>query len=148
MKTIDMRFLDNPEFLRFMKYCVVGVLNTTVCLVTIYVCKSWIGVNPYLSNGIGYFLGLVNSFVWNKQWVFRSSNGVAKEAFRFAAGWAVCYAIQLWVVWGISHGDFGTQEFYVAGFVITGYGIATLIGAVVYTSINFLYNRAITFRVK
>ena len=34
----------------------------------------------------------------------------------------------------------------IAGIVISGYGIATVLGNVVYTLANFVYNRTVTFR--
>ena len=51
---------------QFVKYCMVGALNTLVTLCTIFVCKSLFDVNEYLSNAICYVLGVINSFLWNK----------------------------------------------------------------------------------
>lgn len=132
--------------LQFTRFCVVGVLNTCVTLIVIFVCKSWLGINPYISNALGYVCGLINSFVWNKQWVFRSSRGYAGEAARFAVGFALCYAVQLLVVWAISSGSFGSRVFDVCGFALSGYGVATLVGNAVYTTCNFIYNKLFTFR--
>lgn len=131
---------------QFVKYCMVGVLNTCVTLGVIYLCKSVLGINPYVANMAGYVCGLINSFLWNKQWVFRSHNGYFGEAARFVAGFALCYCVQFAVVWSISSGSFGIREFDVCGFVISGYGIATLAGNVVYTLCNFMYNKIVTFR--
>lgn len=137
---------NKRSVLQFVRFCVVGVLNTCVTLIVIYVCKSWLGVNPYLSNAIGYICGLINSFLWNKQWVFRSSSGYRGEAARFAAGFALCYALQFLVVWAMSHGSFGEREFIIGPSVLSGYGVATLVGNVVYTACNFAYNKLVTFK--
>lgn len=48
---------------QFVKYCMVGALNTLVTFCTIFVCKSLFDVNEYLSNAIGYVLGVINSFL-------------------------------------------------------------------------------------
>ena len=37
------------KMLQFVKYCIVGVLNTLVTLGVIYICKSFLGWNLYLS---------------------------------------------------------------------------------------------------
>lgn len=137
---------DTPQMRQFVKYCIVGAMNTCVTLAMIFVCKSWLCINPYISNAIGYLCGLINSFLWNKQWVFRSDKGYCREAARFAAGFGICYCVQFAVVWAISHGAFGTREFHLGFFVISGYGIATLVGSVAYTLCNFAYNRLVTFR--
>ncbi len=134
------------RMLQFVKYCMVGVINTLVTLVTIFVCKSLLGCNPYFSNALGYVLGLINSFLWNKQWVFRSSGGYLPEATKFLGGFLLCYAVQFAVVYLLSESSFGAIELDIFAFVLSGYGIATLIGNVVYTLANFLYNRLITFR--
>lgn len=131
---------------QFIKYCLVGVLNTLVCLVTIFVCKSLLGVNPYVSNAIGYAVGLVNSFVWNRHWVFRSHGRYTAEAVRFVIGFAVCYMAQFAVVYVLNQSHFGDYEFHIAGFVLSGYGVATLLGNVVYTLCNYVYNRLVVFK--
>lgn len=135
------------KMLQFVKYCIVGVLNTLVTLGVIYICKSFLGWNLYLSNVLGYVAGVVNSFLCNKSWVFKSDGSYMREAVRFLAGFLVCYLLQLWVVWAITAKSIiGHNNFAVLGIVISGYGIATLVGNVVYTLANFVYNRMVTFR--
>jgi len=131
---------------KFFKYCIVGAMNTGITMVMIFLCKSMLGFNPYVSNIIGYVCGLINSFLWNKRWVFKSYNGYTREAMHFCAGFAVCYLFQLCVIWFIMHYQLGDAEYDIIGIHISRYGIATLAGAVVYTVCNFLYNRIITFR--
>lgn len=65
--------LSRNTMLQFVKYACVGVLNTLVTLCVIYVCKALLGVNPLVSNAIGYVCGVINSFLWNKNWVFKTS---------------------------------------------------------------------------
>lgn len=135
------------KMLQFVKYCIVGVLNTLVTLGVIYICKSFLGWNLYLSNVLGYIAGVVNSFLCNKSWVFKSDGSYMREAIRFIVGFLVCYLLQLWVVWAITAKSIiGQYDFGIAGVVISGYGIATLVGNVVYTLANFVYNRMVTFR--
>lgn len=144
--TID---TDNPKierFVQFVKYCLVGVLNTLVTFGVIYLCKSFFGLNLYVSNALGYICGVINSFLCNKSWVFRSKGGYGREAVKFLLGFLLCYALQLWVVWMLTESPFGKIEFLIAGIVISGYGIATIIGNVVYTLANYIYNRLVTFK--
>ncbi len=134
------------ELRRFIKYCVVGVMNTLITLGSIFICKSLLGVDPYVSNAIGYALGLLNSFLWNKNWVFRSKGKYTPEAIKFLLGFALCYAVQFSAVWIITNSSFGSITYDIGFFVISGYGIATLVGNVLYTVCNFIYNRVFTFR--
>lgn len=143
-----MKLSAKSPLIQFMKYIVVGVMNTTITLAIIFICKSLLGVNEYVSNAIGYVAGLINSFLWNRTWVFHSTgNGFNRQAVIFLAGFCFSYAIQLAVVWIINQSWFGDMEFeLIGGFVISGYGIATLVGAVCYTVSNFVFNRLITFK--
>lgn len=136
----------DARLLQFVKYCLVGGLNTIVTFLVIFLCKSLIGVNPYVSNALGYVAGVINSFVWNKQWVFRSKGRYHSEAMRFLIGFALCYSMQLAAVWVLNRSDFGRLQFDIYGFVISGYGIATILGNIIYTLANFVYNRLVTFK--
>lgn len=139
--------IDRTDIVQLSKYALVGAMNTLLTLCVIFLCKSVFGVNPYLSNGIGYFVGLVNSFLWNRSWVFHAGEGkIHHQAVRFLLGFALCYTIQFFVVWLLNQSSFGEIRIDILGFTLSGYGIATLIGNIVYTMSNFLYNRLVAFR--
>lgn len=133
------------EILQFVKYCTVGALNTLLCLGVIFFCKSVLEFNPYVSNALGYIVGVINSFLWNKKWVFRSDGRMARQAVVFLCGFALCYALQFFIVWALNQSSFGDLEFELGVFTLSGYGIATLIGNIAYTMANFLFNRLVTF---
>lgn len=90
---------------------------------------------------------MVNSFLWNKLWVFHShERRLYSEALHFLGGFAVCYLIQFAVTWFLTT-SIGQHEWPLpGGFVMSSYGLATLIGMGAYTVCNYLYNRLITFR--
>lgn len=131
---------------QLVKYGLVGVLNTLVTLGTILVCKSFLGVNEYVSNALGYVLGVLNSFVWNKRWVFGAKGDVRRQMLLFFIGFGICYCVNFAIVWALTQSSFGDFEYDLGFFVISGYGIATLIGNVAYTLCNFIYNKTIAFR--
>lgn len=143
-----MTLTDRKTMIQFIKYSMVGVMNTLITLIVIYVCKSLLGVNEYFSNTIGYIAGLINSFLWNRNWVFKVKEDSLNQIIRFAAGFLLCYGLQFLVVWVLNEHTFlGSMEWTVQGFTFGGYGVATIVGMVVYTLANFVYNRLITFRV-
>ena len=137
---------DNRAAAQFVKFCLVGAMNTLVTLCTIFICKSLIGVNEYIANALGYIIGVINSFLWNKQWVFHSQGRISREAVRFAIGFAICYSLQLITVIALNTSSFGEIELDTGLMVVSGYGLATIIGCAVYTIFNFIYNRFVTFR--
>lgn len=145
MKTISTE--QRKVITQFLRYACVGVMNTLITLVIIFLCKSILCINPWLSNAIGYVAGFINSFMWNKHWVFKSGSGILTEGVKFLIGFILCYALQFAATWLLTNqtpiGDIQLQFF---GFTMSGYGLATLIGMVVYTLANFVYNRAVTFK--
>lgn len=146
-RTITLNMNKKRTLGQLIKYAIVGCINTILTLGVIFVCKSLLGVNEYVSNGIGYVVGIINSFLWNRSWVFNSRDGhMRSQAVRFLAGFFICYAIQLLIVWLINKSWFGETQYNILGFVLSGYGVATLIGNVAYTLCNFIYNKIFTFK--
>lgn len=137
---------DKETVKQFIRYGLVGVLNTVVTLVVIFVCKSLLGINDYVSNAAGYVGGVVNSFIWNRQFVFHSHGRLSREMVLFLIGFAICYCVQFAIVWTLNQSWFGDIEYDLGFFVISGYGIATLVGMVAYTICNFIYNRCVAFK--
>lgn len=130
-----------------MKYGIVGVSNTLVTLLIILLCKDIFNFNLYISNLIGYIAGLINSFIWNRAWVFKgSSRKVKNEIILFAIGFILCYAIQLLSVSLLLKTTFITNTI-IEGFnsVSLGENIVTILAMVIYTVLNFIYNKFITF---
>ena len=58
---------------RFIKFGLIGVLNTLITISS-YMLLVYLGVYYILANIIGYSLGIINSFYWNKNWVFQVSS--------------------------------------------------------------------------
>ncbi|MDE5720361.1 MAG: GtrA family protein [Paramuribaculum sp.] len=144
---MNLRQPQRTTALQFVRYALTGVMNTLLTLLVIYFTKGILGINPWIANAAGYAAGFVNSFVWNKFWVFRSSNGVISEALRFCICFAACYLLQLLTVWFLTdHTPLGGMEFRIWRIAFTGYGLATLIGMIVYTLANFILNRSFTFK--
>lgn len=65
-----------------LKFGTVGVFNTLITFIC-YSILIYFGLNYLLSNIIGYSLGVLNSFYWNKNWVFKVSNNQSKRFLKF-----------------------------------------------------------------
>ncbi len=139
--------MNRKQQLEFAKYLIVGGMNTAVTLFVIFVCKSVLGLNPYLSNAMGYVAGVTNSFLWNRSWVFHSNGKMGTEAIKFLVGFGICYLLQLAFVWGsTTFSPLGEMLWEIGGFTLSGYGVATIGGMCVYTICNFIYNRHVAFK--
>lgn len=117
------------------KYGVVGLSNTLITMVVIWLMMKLLGCQEGLSNLTGYVAGLLNSFIWNKQWTFKgSSTGWKKGAIRFAVVFGICYVLQYLLVLALNS-RLSIDHYY-----------NHLIGMAFYTVINFLMNKFYTFK--
>ena len=117
------------------KYGVVGLSNTLITMIVIWVMMKLLDCPEGLSNLTGYVAGLLNSFVWNKKWTFKGSDtGWRKGAMRFAIAFVVCYALQYALIL-VLNAQLTIDHYY-----------NHLIGMVFYTAINFLANKFYTFK--
>lgn len=139
--------IDNPAVRQFLRFVIVGVINSLVTLVVIFVCKSILDINEWVSNAIGYVAGVINSFIWNRNWVFHSSKKAGSEALKFCIGFLVCYGLQFLCTWMLTEPmGLGEITWTIIGFTFSGYAVATLFGMCVYTIANFIFNRVVTFK--
>jgi putative flippase GtrA len=93
-----------------------------------------LGYSDIVSNIAGYAAGFLNSFIWNKQWTFRSPDAWLGSALRFGFVFGFCYLLQLGLlVYLDSH--LSTDPYY-----------NQVIAMIFYTVVNFLMNKYFTFK--
>ena len=92
-------------------------------------------------------LGVVNSFVWNRNWVFHTKRNLRREATLFVVGFLLCLGLQLVVSWVLLEGA-GMKNMQVDWLPMKkpGQNIVMLIAMAVYTIANYVYNRMVTFK--
>lgn len=85
----------NSQLLRFGS---VGLLNTAVGLAVIY-AALFAGLGDFLSNALGYSVGLLLSFLLHRSWTFAGKGkSLSRDALAFFATWLVAYAVNLGVL--------------------------------------------------
>lgn len=133
-------------FVQLLKYGVIGVSNTLITLVVFYVINTLMGLDYAVANTLGYILGLINSFVWNRTWVSRTGGNVWREAGLFALGFIICFALQM----GVSQWLLSTSlhDLTISWLPMknTGENVIMCLSMVVYTLANYVYNRFVTFK--
>lgn len=116
------------------KYGIVGLGNTLITAGVIWVMMKLLGCSDITSNVTGYVAGVLNSFVWNKQWTFQSSAGWTSSAIRFGVVFGICYLLQLGVLMVLNK-HLPIDPYY-----------NQLIAMAFYTAINFIMNKLYTFK--
>lgn len=143
------KVVSRTTLVQLLKYGAIGVSNTLITLVVFYVLKTLIGTPYGVANATGFVLGMVNSFVWNRTWVFKARGNVWREAALFVGGFALCMLIQGAVSWlllepcGMKNLPEDTIPFLPMKHA--GENIVMLIAMVVYTLCNYVWNRVVTF---
>lgn len=86
------------QIYQLVKFCIVGIGNTLVSIcvtyTAIFILKRFFNAYSILSlnlcTTLGYILGVLNSFFWNKKYVFKNSH---EEVRKTLAKTFVCYGI-------------------------------------------------------
>ncbi len=126
---------DKQTLGQFIRFGVVGFLNTLITLIIIYMLQEIFFVKYTVANLVGYIAGVINSFFWSKLWVFKKLNSnFIHEVVLFLTCFGVCYLIQfislLLLVEKLHISDQWAQ----------------LLSMVIYTLCNFTLNKFVTFK--
>jgi len=116
------------------KYGIVGLSNTLITAVVIWIMMKLLNCSDVASNAVGYAAGVLNSFIWNKQWTFKSSAGWISSGIRFGIVFGICYALQLVLLLYLNK-HLSIDPYY-----------NQLIAMAFYTVINFILNKFYTFK--
>ena len=79
---------------RFIKFISVGLLNTLVTYITFYLLLS-LGINYKVAATVGYILGILNSYIWNKYWTFKSKKTIKVEFAKFIIVYLFSYIVNI-----------------------------------------------------
>jgi len=132
--------------LHFVKYNLIGIMNTLITLLVVWVLHQLLDWNLELSNFLGFIAGGCNSYIMNRIWNFKSSNKKSAEITRFLVVFLCAYGLNLLVLEGCVYA-FGHFEVlapftnFVARFMKPSY-LANVIANVVYVLASFtLYKK-------
>lgn len=89
--------------LNFIKYNIIGVMNTLITLLVVWILHQWLDWNIELSNFLGFIAGGVNSYICNRIWNFKSQNKKRAEVVRFLIVFLVSYGLNLLVLEGSAY---------------------------------------------
>lgn len=119
----------------FIKYGLVGVINTLITGIIIFALMNAFHVSYRISNVIGYIAGFFNSFILNKTWTFKGGqSSTLKQFVRFTAVFVFCYLLQ------------HTLLVLLVEKLNIDENLSTLAGMVFYTIIGFFFNKLFTFK--
>jgi len=124
----------HQSLIQFLKFGIVGISNTLITALTIWLLLKVLHCSDYFANFTGYILGLINSFIWNRKWTFESKTKVSATLFKFIVTFAISYLFQLGNLYLLLHYTHIDPYF------------CQLLSIVVYTILNFALNKTYTFK--
>lgn len=117
----------------FAKFGFVGIFNTLITISS-YIVLVHFGVYYIVANIIGYILGLINSFYWNKNWVFQVKDRKNNLFLKFIIVNLITLIVNNIVLYSLV--NYLSVDAIVAQILATGVGMV----------LNFFLNKLWTFK--
>jgi putative flippase GtrA len=122
-------------------FIIVGIFNTLLGLVLMFVLYNFLHTGYWLSSAISYVIGSIISYILNKKFTFRHEGDALKSLLKFAVNIAVCYLIAYsvakpFITFVLSSADLKTS-------IVEQ--IAMLFGMCVFTGLNFIGQKFFAF---
>lgn len=124
--------LSYQKYGQFIKFCIVGVANTTISLVAYYILMR-VGVYYLVASTIAYCVGILNGFFFSSTFVFKRKMGV-KLAVRFVGVYLSSLLINLGLLFVLV--DFSGVPEFLAQVMVTFFNV-------IY---NYFLNKLWTFK--
>lgn len=125
--------MPRPALRQLLRFGVVGVANTIVCLAILWALRDGYGVAVWLASAIGYAVAIAQSYVLNRSWTF-------------AGGAAVPVGRQLLLFILVSAAAGGVFSALTSSLApVIGLRAGSLLAVVVTTLLSFLAQRSLVF---
>jgi putative flippase GtrA len=85
----------SPRTAEFARFVLAGLANTALGYGVFLLLWGWLSAAPGTANAVSYALGLLQSLLLNRWFVFRGARLSAGAVLRFALGFALAYALNL-----------------------------------------------------
>lgn len=143
----------------FIKYCLVGIINTIAGLTTAYIFLNILSCSYFSSTAAAYIIGISVSFVLNKNFTFKDKNSNQLSLFmKFTLTMLPSYIISYFLGWMSAKTIFSIDIFNTLFGKITQLinisqnkisdNIAVLISMTIYLLLGFLVNKFLIFTKK
>jgi len=126
--------MNNLNFLKFIKFCLVGFSGLIIDFATTYLLKEKVKIPKYIANASGFILAASSNYVLNRIWTFHSKNSnIINEYSSFILISIIGLGINTLVLWIFN--DKLKKNFY----------FSKIIAVFTATFWNFLANSFFTF---
>lgn len=122
--------------IQFIKFCIIGVFNTLINLVVLYLFTDIFGFYYMFSAVIAFLVAVTNSFIFNKLWTFEEklNHKVYFKSIKFIVVSVIALLINLVIL------------YVLVEYFKMWYMAAQLVGIATNLIINFIGNKLWTFQ--
>jgi putative flippase GtrA len=124
----------------FMKFVMVGVVNTFVGTTIMFVFYNVLGLSYWVSSASNYFFGSICSYILNKHFTFHNTEQGWKPLMRFTLNILTCYLL----AYGIAK---PVMQWLLSGYSVSiQENVSMLLGMSLFIVFNYLGQRFFAFK--
>lgn len=138
----------------FVKYCLVGLVNTFVGIGSALVCLNFFRLSYAIATACSYILGILTSFYLNKKYTFKSNGKPLKEFIKFAGTMLPAYVLSYWTGYSVCRFLMDKNLFNFAAEIVNrpvslvSDNFALLLSMAIYLVVGFSVNKFFVFMKK
>lgn len=125
MKRILSSFFDAT----FLKFMLVGVVNTLVGTAVMFFCFNVLAWSYWLSSALNYMVGSIVSYLLNKRYTFQQKGNDWHTVWKFIVNVSVCYVLAYglakpfvaWLLSGVTTNIQGNAALFVGMVLFVGF---------------------------
>lgn len=126
--------------IRFLKFMVVGVVNTVVGTAVMFVMYNVFHQSYWISSASNYVVGSILSYFLNKYFTFESKKKSLSQVLKFVLNLSLCYLVAYGiakpaVTWMLQGQQGALRD-----------NLAMVVGMVLFTLLNYIGQRAYVFK--
>ena len=125
MKRILSSFFDAT----FLKFMLVGVVNTLVGIAVMFFCFNVLAWSYWVSSALNYMVGSILSYLLNKRYTFQQKGNDWHTVWKFIVNVSVCYVLAYglakpfvaWLLSGVTTNIQGNAALFVGMVLFVGF---------------------------
>ena len=131
-----MNIIKNSRYFTIFKFLIVGFCNAIIGLGTIYSLMFFISLNYLYSNAAGFCVGILSSYLLNKNWTFQLSDDHAKSFIFIKFLFIILPSYLMNILFVYIFNKYLYQNIY----------FSQLIGVFIYSVLSYIGLKKFTFR--
>ena len=125
MKRVLSLFFDTT----FLKFILVGVVNTLVGIAVMFFCFNVLAWSYWVSSALNYMVGSIVSYLLNKRYTFQQKGNDWHTVWKFIVNVSVCYVLAYglakpfvaWLLSGVTTNIQGNAALFVGMVLFVGF---------------------------